>query len=58
MALVPGDEAYEARLADRQCRAQNVDRMERTVSWNPSRSLEETLRDVVKSYAVPHGSHG
>jgi hypothetical protein len=56
--LVPyEDEEYEAGLEDRQHRAPDVARIERTVDWKPSRSLEETLGDTIESYALPCGSH-
>ena len=56
--LVPHDEAYEAGFEDVQRRVPDVARIERTVGWKPSRSLEETLWDIIKSYALPCGSHG
>jgi len=29
-----------------------------TLGWKPNRSLEESLGDIIKSYALPCGSHG
>ena len=55
---MPYDEAYEAGLEDMQRRVPDVARIERTVGWKPSRSLEESLGDIIKSYALPCGSHG
>jgi len=55
---VPYDEAYEAGLEDMQRRVPDVARIERTVGWKPSRSLEETLGDIIESHALPCESDG
>jgi nucleoside-diphosphate-sugar epimerase len=52
------DEEYEAGFEDTQRRLPDVARIERTVGWKPSRSLEETLRDIIRSCALSCGSHG
>jgi nucleoside-diphosphate-sugar epimerase len=55
---VPDDEVHEAGFEDRQRRVVDVARIERTVGWKPSRSLEETPGGMIKSYALPCESHG
>ena len=55
ITLVPYDKAYAAvggaGFEDMQRRVPNTSKIQRAVGWEPSRSLDETLEDVIQSLA-------
>jgi UDP-glucose 4-epimerase len=48
IVLVPYDEAYEEGFEDMARRVPEISKIESAVGWTPTRSLEETLADVVR----------
>lgn len=45
--LVPYEQAYGAGFEDMQRRVPDIQKIERVVGWQPQRSLDETLQDVI-----------
>ena len=65
VVLVPYDEAYEAGFEDMQRRVPDISKIRELVGWEPSRSLDDILQDVVAwareqrgGEAEGHGSRG
>jgi UDP-glucose 4-epimerase len=52
ITLVPYEQAYEAGFEDMQRRVPDISKIQRHVGWKPSRSLDETLKDVISHLAV------
>jgi UDP-glucose 4-epimerase len=52
ITLVPYEQAYEAGFEDMQRRVPDISKIRRYVGWEPSRSLDETLKDIVSHLAV------
>jgi UDP-glucose 4-epimerase len=50
--LVPYEEAYEIGFEDMQRRVPDISKIRRTIGWAPTRSLEQTLEDVIQSMAA------
>jgi UDP-glucose 4-epimerase len=48
IVLVPYDEAYEEGFEDMARRVPEISKIEAAVGWTPTRSLDETLADVVR----------
>jgi UDP-glucose 4-epimerase len=52
ITLVPYEQAYEAGFEDMQRRVPDISKIQRYVGWKPSRSLDDTLKDVISHLAV------
>jgi UDP-glucose 4-epimerase len=52
ITLVPYEQAYEAGFEDMQRRVPDVSKIHSHIGWEPSRSLDETLEDIVSHLAV------
>lgn len=50
--LVPYEKAYEIGFEDMQRRVPDTSKIRRTIGWAPTRSLEQTLEDVIQSMAA------
>jgi UDP-glucose 4-epimerase len=51
ITLVPYEQAYEAGFEDMQRRVPDISKIQRHVGWKPSRSLDDTLKDVISHLA-------
>jgi UDP-glucose 4-epimerase len=52
ITLVPYEKAYEAGFEDMQRRVPDISKIQGYVGWAPTRSLDQTLEDVIQSLAV------
>lgn len=52
IVLVPYEKAYEIGFEDMQRRVPDTSKIRRAIGWAPTRSLEQTLEDVIKSMAA------
>jgi UDP-glucose 4-epimerase len=54
IGLVPYDQAYEEGFEDMQRRVPSIDKVRALLSWQPTRDLDDILRDVAESQRVDH----
>jgi UDP-glucose 4-epimerase len=52
ITLVPYEQAYEAGFEDMQRRVPDISKIHSHIGWKPSRSLDETLKDIISQLAV------
>ena len=49
VVLVPYDQAYETGFEDMQRRVPDITKIKRTIDWEPTIPLEQTLRRIIES---------